>query len=101
MGPRLHVNSRLQACIERFLCSPQIGVGQLVVVLTTNWGDEHAESIDADFQLMRPLQSGHVADDVLKKPDAEVVLGVEWEVVLDENSAARAERQSLNVTFLR
>ena len=44
---------------------------------------------------------GHVADDVAAQEDVEVVLGVEREVVLDQQAAACAERQPLDVLALR
>ena len=57
-------------------------------------------SID-DLELMRELEAGHVADDVAQQEDAELVLGVLREVVPEEQAAARAERQPLDVILLR
>ena len=50
---------------------------------------------------VRPLEPGHVADDVLQQVDAEVVVAVEREVVADQDAAARAERQAFDVIVLR
>ena len=72
-----------------------------VVFLAADLRHEHAFAVDADLDLVRELQAGQVADDVAEKLDAELVLGILREVVLEEQAAASAERQSLDVILLR
>ena len=50
---------------------------------------------------MPVLQPLHVADDVAHEKDAELVFGILREVVAEEQTAARAERKSFDVIFLR
>ena len=72
-----------------------------VVFLAADLHQEHALAVDRDLELMRELEPGHVADDVPQQLDAEVVVGVLRKVVPEEQAAARAERQSLDVVLLR
>ena len=50
---------------------------------------------------MPVLQPLHVADDIAHEEDAELVLGILREVVAEEQAAARAERETLDVILLR
>src|SRR5438270_9508588 len=50
---------------------------------------------------MRIFEARQIANDVLQKLDAKRIGAVERKVVPDQNSAARAERQALNMIFLR
>ena len=97
----LHRDARAQALVERLFRQRQVRVRQLVVVLAADRRGEHALAVDADLELVRPLEPGHVADDVLQQVDAEVVVGIEREVVVDDDAAARAERQPFDVIALR
>ena len=78
-----------------------VRVGHRVVGLAADLREEHALAIDRDLELVRPLEPRHVAHDVAQQEHVEVVLGVERKVVVDQNSAARAERQTLDVLRLR
>ena len=88
--PRLHRHAGPQPLVQGLLRRGQVRVRQLVVFRTADRRDEHARPVDRDLELMRPLQSRHVADDVLDQADVEFVLGVEREVVMEQDSAARA-----------
>ena len=81
--------------------SAQVRVRQLVVFVAADRRQEHALAVDADLELVRPLEPRHVADDVLQEDDVEFVGRVEREVVPDEHAAARAERQAFDVIALR
>ncbi len=97
----LHRHSRAKPAIERLLRQREIRIRQLVVLRATDLGEKHALAVDADLELVRPLQPRHVADDVLQQDDVEFVDGVDGEVVPHQGAAARAERQAFDVILLR
>src|SRR4029450_1124958 len=76
-------------------------IGQLVVVFSAHRRQKHADAVDRDLELMWPLEPGHVADDVLQEADAEVVVGIQWEVVTGEPAPSCAARQAFYVILLR
>ena len=100
--PGLHLHacvfsrsSILSAVSDMFVSDAQ------VVLVAADLREEHALAVDRDLELVRELQAGHVADDVAQQEDVEFVVGVLREVVAEQQAAARAERQSLDVILLR
>ena len=93
-------HARAQPLVDRVRGRRHVGIRRLVVFLSAHLRDEHALAVDADLELVRPLETRHVAHDVAAQEDREVVARVEREVVLDEQAAARAERQSFDVLAL-
>jgi hypothetical protein len=75
-------------------------VGRAVVLLTTDLRNEDALTVDADLDLVRELEAGQVADDVAQQLDAEFVLRVLREVVLEQQAAAGAKRKPFDVILL-
>ena len=98
--PGLHRHARPQPAVERLLRLREVRVRQLVVFGAADRRHEDTRAVDADLQLVRPLEAGHVADDVLQQDDVEFVGGVEREVVPHEDAAARPERQAFDVIVL-
>ena len=101
-GPRagFHVDARAQPLVEGVFRQREVGVRQLVVFVAAHRRREDALAVDTDLEHMGPLEPGHVADDVLQQIDAEVVVGIEREVVVNHDAAARAERQAVDVVGL-
>ena len=99
-GPGLDRDARPQPRVDGVLGDAQVGVRHLVVFLAADRRQKHALAVDADFELVRILQTRQVADDVLQQKNAEVVFAVQRKVVVDQNAAARAQRQSLDVLLL-
>ena len=93
-------DAALQSRVDRIRRRCEVGVGHLVIFFAADRSDEYAFAIDRDFQLMRPFQALHVAHDIAQQENPEVVLAVEREVVMDQESAARAQRQSFDVVVL-
>ena len=50
---------------------------------------------------MSEFEARHVANDVTQDRNAEVIFGIEWEVMHHLGATARTERHAFNVTFLR
>ena len=99
-GPALtgtRVRSRLSSVS---FVSARFVSDSLLSSVAANRRREHAHAVDADLELMRPLEPRHVTHDVLQQDDVEFVGGVEREVVADEDAAARAERQAFDVIGL-
>ncbi len=90
----------MQARIQRVFGDAQVGVGHFIVFLAAHGGQENARAVDGDFELMRLLQPRDVAYDVLQQRDAEIILGVQREVVMNQDSAARAQREAFDVILL-
>ena len=100
--PGLDVHARLQPLVDRVgrLRHVRVATRRLSSSPPTCAMNTRSPSI-ADLELVRELQPGHVADDVAEEVDAELVLGILREVVAEEQAAARAERQALDVILLR
>ena len=96
-----HERARAQASVDLVGGGGHVGVGQRVVRFAAHLREEHALTVDGDLELVRPLEAGHVADDVAQQEHVEFVLAVEREVVADLDAAARAERQPFDVRGLR
>ena len=99
-GSGLDRDAGPQPRVDGVLGDAQVGVRHLVVFLAAHLRQKHAPAVDADFQLVRILETGQVADDVLQQKNAEVVFAVQRKVVVDENAAARAQRQAFDVLLL-
>ncbi len=95
--PRLHMHLGPQPGIQRVARQRQIGIHQLEVFFAAHRRDKHALAIDTDLKLMRKLHAGQVADDIPQQEDVELVVGVQREIVMDQDSAARPQRQPLDV----
>ena len=99
-GPGLDRDPRPQARVDSVFGDAQVGVRHLVVFLAAHLRQKHALAVDADFELVRIFQARQVADDVLQQKDAEIVFAIQRKIVVDQNAAARAQRQALDVMFL-
>jgi hypothetical protein len=77
-----------------------VRVRREVVLVAAGVRQEHAFSVDGDLDLVRELETGHVADDISQQEDVEVVLAVLRKIVTDEESATRAQRKSFDVIGL-
>ncbi len=98
--PGRNEHARPQALVDRVRGRRHVRVGHRVVFLAADGREEHALAVDRDLDVVRPLEARHVADDVAHEEHVEGVLAVEREVVMDQDAAARAERQSLDVLRL-
>ena len=76
---------------------------EIVVVFTANWCGIDLLAIDGDHELMRLLVAFNTDitfSDRSKQAARQDVLGVRWEIVMDEHATARTERQSRHVLIL-
>ena len=96
----LDVDTFSESSVQRIFRNPKIRIGELVVVFSAHRRQKHADAVDRDLELMWPLEPWHVTDDVLQEADAEVVVGIQWEVVTNEQASSCAERQAFNVILL-
>ena len=96
----LHRHSEGQALVE--IRSKRSGVfGHLQKVFTTAGRHQfQADTVHGDFDIVRILHSAHEIERVPPQPDLERVFAIEREIVLNENSASGARRQSLDVLIL-
>ena len=61
----------------------------------------HALAIEQELQIVRLAQSLDVLVAIAGEPDLDFVLSIHWKRVGHQRAAARADRQSLDVFFLR
>ena len=101
--PRFDGDSGLQPLVDLVARLGHVLVRHLVVFRTAHRRKEHALAVHRDFELMRPLEPGHVADDVAQQLDAELVFRVERKIVPDEDvlHACRAGRPSMCSSWAR
>ena len=75
--------------------------GSLLLGLAADRGHEHTRAIDRDLDLMRMFETTNRLEVGAIERQREVVFGVEREVVGDDQTANRSERQTLDVLVLR
>ena len=98
---RLHRDAHPQPGVDRVARQPQVRIHHLVVFLAAHMGEENAHAIHRDFELVGVFEPGHVADDVAQQKGAEFVLAIERKILVNQDAAARSERQSFDVLGLR
>ncbi len=99
--PSLDGHAGFEASVHGVFRYAQVVIRHAVVFVAAHGREEHAFAVDGDFEFMRVFEAGEVADDVLQQNDIEVVVCVQREVVFDADAAASAQRQTLDVAFLR
>ena len=90
-----------QARVERVPASPRFVSDILLSSSPPTCARNTRTPSMRDFELVRVLETGHVADDVLQQKNAEFVLAVERKIVMDQDAAASTERQTFDVIALR
>ena len=81
--------------------SSGIRVAQIGIFLAADGDQFHARAIEGDFDAVGELETAHGIDRVGPESDFKAVLGVEREIVFDENAAASADGQTFDVLVLR
>jgi hypothetical protein len=95
------LDARFQPVVDLVGRLGHVLVRRQVVFLPADLRRKHPLAVDGDLELVRKLEPDHVADDVTEEEDGEFVFGVLRKLVLEEQTAAGAERQPFDVFLLR
>ncbi len=96
-----HRHSDLQTRVDRVRPIGDHFTGPALFGLAAHRGQEHARAINRDLDLMRVLETTNRLEVCAIEREREVVLGVLREVLGDDQTANRSERQTLDVLILR
>ena len=102
--PRRDGQRHAQALLRRGRRTALIAIRQRVVLEPAECGAMHGLAVEQDLKLerrLKALEPAHGARGGLPELGPELVLAVDGEVVLDDEPAARAERQPLDPAVLR